>query len=918
MKISRYIFSFLVSLLCFPIIMPADNLPSLPVASQVKTGKLGNGVQYYLVTNNTDKGMVDIALVQKVGSGNETQKTAGETSVQAMGAFCELPHFASVSPFRYLNRNGIQPKQQGYVTVCSDATIFRFNDLILPRSKEIVDSTLLMLFDIIGRDQGPMHKLYSPQNQAIIVSGDIDANAIINKMNLLSMLVNKLPSQTPAQKYAWKEKAEPIFRLEHQHDGETGTVSAIYSTARTPAARMKTIQPMVSDKFAAELGILIKKRLAKKFRAAHIPALVDFRYVSSSETPSDEQYIISVKSMTPLLPKASGILAGVLADLDIHGSIPGEYRDAQNELVMDLRRDFIGEHISNSVYLDRCISAFLYGSSLAAEQAKLDFFTGRVLDEETGVRLFNNFVSALLDKSRNLTLVCRADSSAADMAGIKDQFIKSWELQAAGTTDVSYTINHKDTTSLNISPARQKIKATATEPLSGGQMWAFSNGIRVIYKQTGEKGTFRYTWLLKGGCSLVPSLNEGENAYLADMLKLDNISGMTPISFWNMLSANGISMNIDVTASDLRISGAAPTSRLPLTLKALRAISTERKPDAASFAYYKSCLPLKPDYKKTGRFVIDSLMHPGSPYKSGKTLHQLGDDFPRKAERFYVSQFAKVNESILIILGNMDETALKKTLSQYLGGFKADTRTSAPRARIKDTMLSGRKSVSRKDPENHAIYLGFTSPVNFTAESYMAVNIAAFALQDAVAKSAAPLGWYSSVTPEFMMYPEDRVNLYFTLGIAPQAGLPAFLYRVEDTEAVLARIRADVAKLGKSGITKAQFAIYKSQLSNSFGSKIKEPKTLMDMLVTRYAYGKDLMTKYTERINAVNVANVNQILAGLTTGGRAEYAVCGPISEETVSEPVIKEPTWPEVPAPVAPTDSLGLADLFRSLFPEK
>ena len=48
-------------------IMPAADLPQLPVASSIKTGTLDNGIAYYLVTNSTEKGKADVALVRRGG-----------------------------------------------------------------------------------------------------------------------------------------------------------------------------------------------------------------------------------------------------------------------------------------------------------------------------------------------------------------------------------------------------------------------------------------------------------------------------------------------------------------------------------------------------------------------------------------------------------------------------------------------------------------------------------------------------------------------------------------------------------------------------------------------------------------------------------------------------------------------------------
>ena len=43
-------------------IMPAADLPQLPVASSIKTGTLDNGIAYYLVTNSTEKGKAVLLL----------------------------------------------------------------------------------------------------------------------------------------------------------------------------------------------------------------------------------------------------------------------------------------------------------------------------------------------------------------------------------------------------------------------------------------------------------------------------------------------------------------------------------------------------------------------------------------------------------------------------------------------------------------------------------------------------------------------------------------------------------------------------------------------------------------------------------------------------------------------------------------
>ena len=293
MNIRRILFS--LSALLVSIMMPAADLPSLPVASRIKTGMLDNGIAYYLVTNSTEKGRADIALVQKGGYDNETPYTAGSTAVHAMGSLTMLPHFRTNTPFHYLSRNCIWPGAEGYVASYPDATVYRFRNLEFSRSKDIVDSTLLMVFDIIGMQSEYLGGRYAPQNQAIIISGDVDAGAVLNKMNMLSMLVTRGRPSMLESEYKWSGSSEASYRHVQPTAKGLASVSAEYVYPRTPEKNMNTVQPLVSQKFASELGIILRKRLAKSLRNAGVPVSdIKYSYTSSKEGPGNELFRISI------------------------------------------------------------------------------------------------------------------------------------------------------------------------------------------------------------------------------------------------------------------------------------------------------------------------------------------------------------------------------------------------------------------------------------------------------------------------------------------------------------------------------------------------------------------------------------------------------------------------------------------------
>ena len=149
-------------LLGFSINMPAQNLPALQKDATITKGELANGISYYLVTNTTMKGVADFALVRK---GLCDTLSAREELVS-------LPHFNKTVPYKFLSRKGIGCRPEGYVSYKDDITLFRFDDVPM-FDAAAADTTLLMLFDLIATH---------PYKHAVIVSGDIKASDILEKM----------------------------------------------------------------------------------------------------------------------------------------------------------------------------------------------------------------------------------------------------------------------------------------------------------------------------------------------------------------------------------------------------------------------------------------------------------------------------------------------------------------------------------------------------------------------------------------------------------------------------------------------------------------------------------------------------------------------------------------------------------------
>ncbi|MBR1407075.1 MAG: hypothetical protein IJ578_09135 [Bacteroidales bacterium] len=883
------------------------------MASQVRTGRLDNGVTYYLVKNSAEKGKAEVALVQRVGSAGEDARTAGDAAVQARGSLSDLPHFRTQTPQRYLSRSAIWPAEGGYVTVGPDATVYRFSDLTLPYSPDIVDSTLLMVFDVVGRSDAPA---YAPQNQAVIVAGDIDPDALLNKMNMLSMLVTRRTGLRLEEPYAWEESDTLRVLPLPAPSGKAADLVVRYRSARTPQENMATVQSLVSWRYAREFGILLRKRLSRAFRLAGIPVSgLDVTYRSSADGPGDEQVEISLTTDPRRYISAANLLAETLAALDRSGTMEAEYRDVQNQLEMDLRREWGPDLLPNKEYVSRCISAYLYGTSLASPKSNLDFFLTRSMDPKAATDLFNSYVGALLDPRKNVT-VC-ADPDLLPEARVRDLFNSAWSRETE--TQAAYVVSHSDTLTLQTPKGRVRLKSDETEPLSGGRMWTFANGIRVIYKPLPTSGVFRYTWLLKSGYGTAPGLHPGEGPYLGDMLALDNVADMKHSAFQDMLRANGITLEPTVTLTDFRLSGAAPTSRLTLLLKSLLALSERRDPDPAAYQAYRDQEALRWEKEKGSiparLSILDSLARPsGLATSELRRRISLTDDFPQRAERFFDGAFSRMGEGVLILAGSFDENALKRILSQHLGGFRTE-RAPAGRFRNASRPSAGRSVRVDEGAARPQLDLEMTAYLDFTVEQYAAANIAAKVLADAAAQALSRRGWYSQASWRFDLYPVDRFCLDILSSVADPGGLPASLMPADSVETVRQDVHAALAKAASEGISAARLKAGKNELINQYNTGASDPETVISLLVLRHSYGKDLMTRYAEKVGAVSREQVDRVLKQLAGGLCAEHLVRAAQVGEPLHDSEPSEPAWPDVEPPRPAVDSTGMLDLYRELF---
>ncbi len=881
------VFVYCVAVFCAAILalsaaaQPQEDGPQrLPRAlhadSHVSSGTLANGIKYYIVTNATEPGLAEFAIVRR----HTPSESPDQSEQLARASITDIPRFSGKSSRTFLSEAGGFASQTaalgrtGLATARDNATIYRFGTLPVSGRDAAIDSAILLTFNVIEslQENGNLPKDYSTSDNAIIISGDIDAADILEKLNNFSLIVPQIiPEKVEIQQYKWEPRDSVICTVQTDHFAKTALLSVSYSSPRTPELLMGTSLPVVSEHLGDILSIVLKKRLILQLKDNDIPlASAGCRYMKSSDQPGDEVYEISVRTAPEYVADACRTIASIVSDIDNYGVPSKEYIDARNEYLTGLYNESMQTVTPNDTYVMRCISAFLYGTTPISDSERCELLT-RSGRDSTRTRHFNNFARELLDSTRNLTIRLQSPSSDMSPEELRTIFTSAWTPADGDHIRISNYVNQTDTITFETSPDKVKAKYHRSETVSGGDYWQFSNGMKVVYKRMATEGMFYYNLLIRGGYSSMDGLSQGEGAFLNDIIRTYGVGDLRNEDFQNLLLTNGITMSSEVKISDMSIYGTAKLASLTLLMKALTTLANDRTADSKTYEYYRRCELMRLRQQKgdleSRKAVIDSLFCPDYRYGSGKTATALYPDLDTKAMAFFDEQFSRVNDGILVIVGDMNEDLMKKFLSKNLGGFKTTDRISN-RKRINYKPINGPITYF-EDGDKVSVDVFLSSPLSYTAENYMAVKVAAVAVQDMLNRNLCGTGAVAKVDGDFMSYPQERAILEVNVETLEQGSLPLDESRTGAVN-LLFKVRE---ALSDPVIDPERLSFYKAIVKSEIDGRQDDPWYWIEMVKTRISDVKDLNTKYSKKIDAVTADQVTELIKTIASGSRVEYVV---------------------------------------------
>ena len=841
----------------------AQDIPVLQADPAVSSGVLPNGTSYFIASNPSLKKSADVAIVQRTGLC--TTESAEYVCAFSRDILSSVGRTGGRGFQKFMQNYGAEYGKDGFATVTDDATVFRFNDMDLSET-EVLDSVLLSVFDLIDRlsfsDDAFVRKWYAPSDHAVIVAGDVDPASLAMKMKMLSLMTPKGESQS-RKEYKWIPAATEVRSVEDP-DG-LADLKLTWKMPRASREYMGTVQPLIHESMVHALGEISKRRVWTELYRADIPvAGISWTHIPSSATSSDESFSFEMSVMPEDFRQAVEIVARTFSSIDAGQVNVDEYAIARNKHLMCREAEPHMLVSRNQDYVDKCISSFLYGTAIVSKQAEKNFLRYRYRDDAKELELFNRVASAVLDPDKNLVIESGQDQSAA--------FRSAWQDAGGSLNFSSFAI--PDSLSWRCPIHKVKVRSSRKDPMSGGRMWTFTNGFRVIFKSQPSAGKLEYALSLNGGYANVSGLNQGEGAFLSDYLHLCKTGDLDGAAFDAYLTSRNISLESQVNLYNTVFSGYAYNEDLSSLMETLLAVANRREHDKDAFDFYRRSQDLEMKHRKgsIGERIalIDDIMCPGYIYSSRKNEGRLTAGLGIKADEFFISQSGKMNDGVLILVGDVAEDKLLKSLLQYVGGFRTEKAAFA-RPVISYQPVSGCTTYTVDGQEN-SIDIAMSARMMLTIDNVMASAVASDVMQQWVSDVLKGTGYYAYVNNDCSIYPQERLNMMLSVRESSDTGFEHGTER-EDIMEVLNILRSFLSEISDSMPSDLYVAEGKGRQSNIMAEEIKSGNYWMKAITRRYLDGKDFTKGYEARINAVSPEKVRSIFASLHDGSKVEYVV---------------------------------------------
>ena len=908
----------------------------LPIDSAVRVGKLENGLTYYIRHNEYPKQRAEFHIAQAVGAILEEDHQNGLAHFLEHMAFNGTEHFKGKGIIEYFESIGVNFGGNINAYTSLDETVYRLSEV--PTVREgIIDSALLvmhdwacgllLLEDEIDNERGVIReewrtgaqanrrmwkainplkypgsqyakrdvigdtavinnfaydalrdyykKWYGPDNQAIIVVGDIDVDQIEQKIKALWADVPARENRGERPLYSVNDNEQPIVAIVRDKEAQYTRIEMEFKKPQLPkqfrGTNMAYVQSLalelVCDMFNNRLSELSMKPEATFVGAGSFygELVKEKDAFTAVYLAKQGQEVASYKDLLTQLEK-----------MRRYGFTHAELDRVKKETLAAYEKYYNERNtVRNIAHAQEYIRHYLDGAPIPG--IKWEYEMIQQILPALSLDMLNQIAQQLVT-DHNLIISFQAPEDENVILPTEAEAIEM--LAAVKNEEIEAPVEEVIRENLvETAPKAGKIKKTTYNETLGVTEWTLSNGVRVVVKPT----TFKQDEILfyafsQGGRSLVATADLPSAALATDVVELGGLADMSATDLQKALTGKRVSIGPNISAYGETMSGSSTIKDLETLLQLNYLYFTAPRRDEESFQTLMSILGSQlANRDKNPKVAFSDSVQMMASNHSDRTLilnkEMLEKVSLDKSLEIYKARFANPADFTYLFVGNVDpnDEAFQLQVRTWLGGLKTNKkRETAADDKVRVSLGKNQNYFTRpmetKTASNRIQYTSYDMPYTLANDLNMEMigrilstrYLESIREREGGSYGVGCAGWMNR-------HPIPYAQLIMQFDTDP-----------EKQEKLMSIIHEEVMTILENGPLATDLQKEKESLLKDFEEDLEKNGYWEEILTNYYKNGINYITDYKAAVEAITAETVQATLKKLVAAGNVFEVVMLP------------------------------------------
>ena len=771
----KRLFIFIAAIFAAAVAFGQTPLPNDPA---VRVGQLENGLKYYIRHNEQPAQRAEFWIATDAGAHQEEDHQDGLAHFFEHMCFNGTKNFPGKSMLEYLQSIGAEFGRNINASTGFEVTQYMLNNIPVVR-ESIVDSCLLVLHDWSGfvtcdpqeidnergviieekrsRDAADWRmymaarpyiygdapyanrtliggydqlanfehqslydfhqKWYRPDNQAVIVVGDIDVDAVEAKIKVLfsDIPVPATPVEKPVVKLA--DNAEPIVGIITDPEAQYSYVELMWKREPLPKQFKNTDVAFISNMVERYVRQIMGERfsdLAADPASPFIEAALYFYPICNECDATRGQVLFREGNMDQAL-KAFMVEVRKMQEFGFNDS---EVQRATDNILKGYEKDVeAASSRKNGDFVDPLLNNFYQNESYLEPEMALQL--AQTICSQMNAQVLNQMVAQFqYVTDENLIVLYNGPSKEGSIIPTEEELrntlaeAKSIEITANVEESVNEPFISKELKGSKVKKAGKTVY-DATE-------WTLKNGVKVIVLPTElKKDQVIFNISKEGGKTLIatedlPSFDDDIWSLYLQNTGISSFSGRTVPK---MLAGKSLSVSPFINNARHGVSGSSTPKDLETALQVAYLYFADPRFDEAEYMVgINQINALMPNLKSNPDFqfsiAMNDILYGHNPRVVSLTEETLEKASLATIERVYRELFKDAAGAVVTIVGNVDLETLKPMVEKYIGSIPKGKKAS----KINEANLIS----FAKGQVDEKVYLPMQAPKSTVVQLYSA------------------------------------------------------------------------------------------------------------------------------------------------------------------------------------------------------